>query len=212
MKFTTLLLSIPILASAQQPIQPTGADGKPLDLGFESGTLAGWTATGSAFEKQPIKGDAVSKRRSDMKSGHVGQFWIGGFEIDQKDTATGTLTSAAFKASQPWASFLMAGGETAKTRVEIVTRDDAKVIHSTHSDQTEILRRSIVDLRKYAGREIFVRIVDEHQGHWGHVNFDDFVLYAEEPKIPAAMKVQTARAADTVAHAGLKPGEVPGGS
>ena len=210
MKTLLFLLASSIAIFAQAPIIPVGADGKPLNFGFESGTLADWTATGTAFDKQPIKGDVVAARRGDMKSNHAGQYWIGGFEVQQNDKATGTLTSSAFKVTQPWASFLVAGGETEKTRVDIVTKNDGKVIHTAHSDQREDLRRSIVDLRKFEGRDIFIRLVDEHTGHWGHLNFDDFVFHAAEPKFPAAQKTQTALLADAVPNAGLKPEQVPG--
>ena len=209
-KTPLFLLASSVAIFAQAPIVPVGADGKPLNLGFETGTLDGWTATGTAFEKQPIKGDVVAKRRGDMKSNHAGEYWIGGFEVHQNDKATGTLTSSAFKVTQPWASFLVAGGETAKTRVDIVTKDNGKVSHTAHSDQREDLRRSVVDLRKFAGREIFIRLVDDHMEHWGHVSFDDFVFHAEEPKLPAAQKTQVALVADVVQHAGLKADEVPG--
>jgi uncharacterized membrane protein len=66
---------------ASEGVLPLGADGKPLNLDFETGTLKDWTATGDAFAKQPVKGDLVAARRSDMKSQHQGQYWIGGFEV-----------------------------------------------------------------------------------------------------------------------------------
>src|SRR5881409_3430260 len=50
---------------------PVGKDGTPKD----------WTATGQAFDKQPIKGDTISPRRGDMRSDHQGNYWIGTFEI-----------------------------------------------------------------------------------------------------------------------------------
>src|SRR5438874_10259021 len=86
-------LGILVLAADPQPpegVLPLGADGKPLNLDFETGTLKDWTATGDAFNAQPIKGDKVATRRADMRSQHQGQYWIGGFEVGG-DKGTGTL-------------------------------------------------------------------------------------------------------------------------
>src|SRR5215471_1610682 len=71
LRFLCFLLFIPAAAAAQErpttnPLNeplgdpgaiPIGANGKPLNLNFESGTLDGWKAEGKAFEGQPIKGD-----------------------------------------------------------------------------------------------------------------------------------------------------------
>src|SRR5438477_1106807 len=102
---TPFLLSLALLAPAQPTpkaddndtgLLPLGADGKPLNLDFETGTLKDWTAEGAAFRDQPIKGDTVNPRRGDMRSRHQGQFWIGGYE-KYGDKPTGKLTSVAFK-------------------------------------------------------------------------------------------------------------------
>ncbi len=89
-------------------IQPVGADGKPLNMGFETGTLQDWKAEGNAWEGQPIKGDTVAARNRGT-SNHMGEYWIGGFEKVQ-DGPTGTLTSSSFQVTHPWASFLVGGG------------------------------------------------------------------------------------------------------
>jgi putative membrane-bound dehydrogenase-like protein len=179
-------------------IKPQGADGKPLNLSFESGTLNDWTATGTAFAGQPIKGDLVSRRRTDMKSEHEGEFWIGGFET-KGDPGTGTLTSVSFKVSQPWASFLVGGGPDESTRVELVTREEGKetVIYKVSGVERENLQRAVVDLQKFQGKEIFVRLVDQHTGHWGHLNFDDFVFHAAKPSFANA--IDTSKKASLVA-------------
>ncbi len=169
-------------ADENKPIKPPGKEGKPLNLDFEEGTLKDWTATGNAFERQPVRGDLVYPRRHDVHSKHQGDFWIGGFEV-LGDDAMGTLTSAAFKADHRWASFLFAGGSWAETRVELVTADDNKVFFKTSGRETEELRPVVVDLEKVAGREIFIRLVDERKGAWGHVNFDDFEFYDHRPKL-----------------------------
>src|SRR6516164_1254064 len=94
------LAVVPVLAASRSAkdsepaagVLPRGADGKPLNLDFETGTLKDWVAEGSAFTGQPIKGDTVHPRRSDMRSNHQGQYWIGTYERGG-DKPQGTLTS-----------------------------------------------------------------------------------------------------------------------
>jgi len=166
-------------------IQPTGENGQPLDLGFESGTLAGWKAEGDAWEGQPIKGDTTSGRGKGP-SQHQGQYWIGGYE-KIGDRGTGRLTSATFVVNHPWASYLIGGGKDSKLeRVEIVAEATGEVIQSASGDDSEPMHRVVVDLRSRAGQKIFVRLVDEGKGGWGHLNFDDFVFHDSEPSAAAA--------------------------
>ncbi len=180
-------------AEPPAPLKPLGANGQPLNLDFESGTLQDWTATGDAFDQQPTKGDTVSARRGDMKSGHQGQHWLGGFEA-KGDAGTGTLTSASFKVTQPWASFLLAGGSTDKSRVEVVLKNAAKdlVIFKISGVESETLKRAVVDLQPHQGKEIFVRVFDEGKAAWQHVNFDDFVFHAAKPQFAAAQLAKVA--------------------
>ncbi len=189
-----LLLALVLLSPAADPtpkagVLPLGTDGQPLNLDFETGTLKDWTAEGEAFKGQPIKGDAVAARRGDMKSGHQGQFWIGGFE-KLTDKPTGTLTSVPFKVTHPWASFLIGGGNHPKeTCVELVDVAGKTVFFTTPGHENEEMRRVAVDVSKLHGKEIQVRVVDKHTGHWGHVNFDDFRFHSEKPDVPAPAAV-----------------------
>ncbi len=190
----SLLLALALLSPAADPtpkagVLPVGTDGQPLNLDFETGTLKDWTAEGEAFKGQPIKGDAVAARRGDMKSGHQGQFWIGGFE-KLTDKPTGTLTSVPFKVTHPWASFLIGGGNHPKeTCVELVDVAGKTVFFTAPGHENEEMRRVAVDVSKLSGKEIQVRVVDKHTGHWGHVNFDDFRFHAEKPDVPAPAAV-----------------------
>jgi putative membrane-bound dehydrogenase-like protein len=173
-----LISSVSLLAA--EGVRPAGADGKPLNLDFETGTLKDWTAEGEAFRGQPIKGDTVAKRRNDMKSQHQGDYWIGGYERDG-DKPQGTLRSVPFKVTHPWASFLIGGGPWPETCVELVRADTKQVLSRTSGIERENLQRVAVDLRTQRGKEIFIRLVDKHSGHWGHVNFDDFRFHADKP-------------------------------
>ncbi|MEZ0386833.1 MAG: PVC-type heme-binding CxxCH protein, partial [Verrucomicrobium sp.] len=176
-----------LLAPSTASIKPLGKDGQPLNLGFETRTLQDWTAEGSAWEGQPVKGDTVILRKRGQ-SNHTGEYWMGGYE-KVGDKGIGRLTSASFKVTQPWASFLVGAGKDAKVvRVEIVDASSGDVLHSASGIEQENMRREIVDLRTHAGRDIFVRLVDEDTRGWGHLNFDDFVFHDKEPVLTAPPK------------------------
>ena len=118
-----LSINSPVFSAESAGVLPNGADGKPLNFDFEQGSLKDWTASGDAFEKQPVKGDTVAPRRNDMKSQHQGDYWIGTYENGRGDKAQGTLTSAPFRVEHGWASFLVGGGSLPKVRVELVLKD-----------------------------------------------------------------------------------------
>src|SRR5262245_52680860 len=191
-------------ATPKEGILPVGADGKPLNLDFETGTLKDWTAEGEAFRDQPIKGDTVFPRRSDNKSQHQGNYWIGGYER-RGDKPQGTLTSVPFKVTHPWASFLVGGGPHLETCVELVRKDTGKVFHRASGYEEENLRREVVDLKPHMDKEIFIRLVDRHSGHWGHINFDDFRFHSDKPDFPKRPTVQPPPPLDNYKYAGLPP-------
>ncbi|MFZ2278009.1 MAG: PVC-type heme-binding CxxCH protein [Prosthecobacter sp.] len=156
-----------------------------LNLGFETGTLAGWKAEGDAWEKQPVEGDTVAIRKRG-NSQHVGKFWLGGYERSG-DKGTGTLTSTSFIATHPWASFLLGAAPDASTeRVEIVEEATGKIIQSSSAAQQENMKRVAVNLEAVAGKRIFIRIIDQSKIGWGHVNFDDFVFHDQKPAFAVA--------------------------
>lgn len=168
--------------------KPAATIKPPLNLDFEAGSLKDWTATGNAFEKMPIKGDAVYARRNDMRSGHRGDYWVGSYEI-HGDAATGTLTSAPFKVTHPFASFLVGGGSGNATRVEILNATSGVVLARATGPDNEKMRHVFVDLRAFVGAEIRVRLVDEAVDGWGHLNFDDFVFHDGPPAKAVEIKV-----------------------
>lgn len=186
-------------------VLPTGGDGKPLNFDFETGTLKDWTPEGAAFNNQPVKGDTISPRRGDMKSRHQGQYWVGTYER-AGDKPTGTLTSVPFKVTHPWASFLIGGGGYAEeTCVELFHAQRKYVIHRATGLEEEDMRREVVDLSKWVGHELQIRVVDRHTGHWGHVNFDDFRFHAEKPNFPARPVRQPPPKPDEYKYEGLPP-------
>ena len=161
---------------------PQDQRGRPLNFDFEAGNLSDWTAQGDAFTRQPVEGDAVSRRRGDMHSRHQGRFWVGTYEI-AGDAPQGTLTSVPFRVSRPFASFLVAGGSQPTTCVELVRSDNQQVVFRTSGDDVEDLEPVVVDLSAQMGKEIVIRLIDRASGGWGHINFDDFRLHDTRPNL-----------------------------
>jgi len=170
-------------------------------LDFESGDVRGWTADGDAFALQPIFGDTV-KARGREASLHEGKWWIGGYE-KLGDGSTGTLTSNPIRIEAPFASFLVGGGSSPATRVELVLAENGEVIFKSSGADFESMQRVVADLSKWRSRSMRIRLVDEEQGGWGHLNFDDFRFHAERPNFDAPKGVPLIRPWDTVANAGL---------
>jgi putative membrane-bound dehydrogenase-like protein len=191
---------------AEEGVAPLGKDGTPLNLDFETGTLKDWTATGDAFNGQPVKGDRVAARRTDMKSNHVGDYWIGTYE-GGGDKPQGTLTSAPFKVTHRWGVFYVGGGSHENTCVQLVLADEKKTLASVSGEDSETLRPVAVNLEPYLGREIFIRLVDQESGGWGHINFDHFRFYNGRPKLPGMRDQNQKLSRDAYKYAGLPPEE-----
>jgi putative membrane-bound dehydrogenase-like protein len=185
---------------------PRSADGRPLNLDFERGTLEDWTAEGEAFQGQPIKGDIDPKRPlADGKHSLLqGNYWVGGFELKQ-DGPQGTLTSVPFKVTRPFAAFRVGGGKHAETCVELVRKDTGKVFFKSSGGDLEEMMPVVADLKPEMGKEIFIRLVDRRSDGWGHLNFDDFRFYETKPAF--ARPPDQAGPNDEYEFAGLAPDE-----
>ena len=196
---------------AQDAAQAPAVDGRALNVDFETGDLTDWTAEGDAFGNGPVEGDAFAsgeavvatmiqalrERRgqepADLHSGHEGARWISSGAMTGP-ASQGTLTSAPFEATHPYASFLISGGALESTRAELVRARDGAVIFSTSGDNDLALRPVVADLQEHVGETIFIRLVDEDAGGstaayipenaYAHINFDHFRLHAERPSFP----------------------------
>src|SRR5262249_7176066 len=126
------------------------------NLDFETGTLQDWTATGDAFTI--VKTDDASGKLRTPGSGE-GTYWTS--SAVNGNARTGTLTSMPFPVTHPYASFLVAGGAFASTRVEILDASDNTVIFSITGANRAGMRPAVVDLRSYAAKNIIVRLVDD---------------------------------------------------
>jgi fructan beta-fructosidase len=94
----------------------------------------------------------------------------------------GAMTSRAFVMQHGWLSFLIGGGESKETRVELMDALSGRVLHTEHGKNDDNLKRVVVDAAAWKGRAIRIRLVDENRGSWGHISFDDFRTHETAPK------------------------------
>jgi putative membrane-bound dehydrogenase-like protein len=171
----------PVAAALEPGIVPTDDEGRALNLGFEDGTLRGWTAVGEAFDKEPVKDSTIKERWPNQVSGQDGDYYMDGFE-GTRDAATGSLSSVPFEVKHPWGSLLVGGGARRTTSVEVVLEEgDRPVLFSFKGRNREQMDRVYFDLSPHVGKRVFVRLVDQFTGGWGHVNYDDFRFHRERP-------------------------------
>lgn len=124
---TNPVTNIPVDVLANADILAKAAFGT--NLGFEN-QLFNWTATGTAFNNQPVEGNTViSERvltRMGLSNNGIGgdywkgmpfpigfkeTYWIGTFEKGNGDAPTGTLTSMPLRTEKRYLTFLMGGGK-----------------------------------------------------------------------------------------------------
>ena len=200
-------------------------NGKPMNLGFERASLQDWTADGDAFSAKSVAFDPAPWYPDTMELKQSGDYYVTSGGTDNY-VATGTLTSETFEITAPWASFKVTGGALAGTRVELVLagQDTAFFKISGPVNVGHIGRKTqgtfrpvVVNLEPYAGKEMFIRLVDEETGkvpeihyigdnRWSHISFDDFRFHKERPEYLRELKpsdIIILPERDIVANAGL---------
>ncbi len=189
--------------------------GKVLNLGFESGAMTGWTATGNAFKNPLIDKDPSPMHEADTPIGFEGKYFVssGG----TKDYGlTGTLTSEPFEVTEPFASFRISGGALADTRVELLLADTDEVIFTSTGQGRATLQPVVADLEKYMDQDIYIRIIDNETGissipyigddKLAHINFDNFLFYSSRPNYQNELfqkDIIVLPPLDPIEHAGL---------
>ncbi|MET9507922.1 GH32 C-terminal domain-containing protein [Streptomyces flavidovirens] len=163
----------PISANAAPRPAPRLATG-PVNPGFETGDLTGWTVTeGTAFGPRSVT-DAATYWGGPFH--HKGQRHLWGFAA-AGDEATGTLKSSSFTAPSSL-SFLIAGGwDPERLYVALVRDSDGKQLLKQTGMDDEAYVRILWDTSRWRGQAVHLEVVDRKggggDGAWAHINLDD---------------------------------------
>lgn len=157
--------------------------------------------------------------------GQHGQYWIGTYEYRpspdapramQGDGPTGTLLSKAFviDPAKRFIDFLVSGGkDVARLRVELLVKmapgedpgllpkvaapdGDYRVAMFATGMNSEIFRREVWDVSALPGKTARIRILDDSDRGWGHINVDDFRFESVDPR----PRLITVNNAGTITH------------
>ena len=160
---------------------------------FERDAYAPWTTTGEAFGKGPVLRTDIPKYQGDI--GGVGTRVVNshasapGKKSEEKDRATGTLTSPAFTVERDYLGFLIGGGDDVE-EVGLRLLVDGKVVRRTTGRKDNHMRPAALDVRDFVGKSAVIEVYDNGKGGWGNIGVDD-IVQTDTP--PAA---ETAPAAD----------------
>ena len=140
---------------------------------FESGTLEGWTVTGT-LGKQPTWND---NDRHQGKFNKHGKYFLGTFEDGPDkigDQVTGELRSPLFVIDADLLGLLVGGGKDLKsTYVALCDAASDKELIKAAGEEDEAMTEVLWDVSKLKGQRVYLKVVDRATGPWGHINVDN---------------------------------------
>ncbi|MFK7850961.1 MAG: PVC-type heme-binding CxxCH protein [Akkermansiaceae bacterium] len=151
-----------------------------ISFDFESGDLQGWFVASGWFGHPVAKNERI--RNGGRPMNKEGEFYLGTLEVEAggaaSDGQTGVLESPVFKLTGPKISFAVSGGDHENTYVGLYTLD-GKEVRKAKANNSEVFGLQTWDVAEFVGKAVFVRLVDQNSGSWGHIVLDAFSAEGE---------------------------------
>ena len=142
---------------------------------FEGTNYEGWTSIGVAFGSAPAQG---THSHQGPVSGFSGKGLANSFL--NGDSSKGTLTSPPFEIQRPYLRFLVGGGtHEGEACMNLIV--DSKIVRSHTGPNDERLRLGAFDVSDLIGQKATLKIIDNVEGNWGHINIDNIVQTDSKP-------------------------------
>jgi len=198
----SLIVAMPFISALLNTA--TGAD-DILIADFEKDTYDSWMVTGEAFGPGPAKGTLAGQMQVDgfRGKGLANSFFNG-------DNSVGSLTSPEFRVERKFISFLIGGGKKPE-KLALQLLVDGKVVRTSTGPNdaaggTEALEVDSWEVTEFAGKMATLRILDDAQGGWGHINVDHIVQTDVKPKGSVKDAERTLIATSRYLHIPVKNG------
>ncbi|MEO5915372.1 MAG: glycoside hydrolase family 32 protein [Luteolibacter sp.] len=139
-----------------------------------------WKVSGDAFKKGPVSGDLLKT----LEIENSGDISIASSEVEG-DGPTGTLTSPDFKISQPYISFRIGGGDY-EMHACVDLMIGGKTVKRATGRNSDRMTSTSWDVKEFVGKNAQIRVVDEAEGSWGHINVGKIVQTDRPESMPVA--------------------------
>ena len=147
---------------------------------FESGKLAPWKIVQGKFGH--VIGDRAEFFRIGREYNKQGEYYLttlerSGDAVKGMDSQTGVIVSPLFVPERGTMAFRVGGGSGQSTYVALCTADGKEVLFARGVND-QVMQEATWDLTPYDGKKMFIKVVDQSTGGWGHITVDDFQFNA----------------------------------
>jgi len=160
---------------------PDGPSKRSICLDFESGKLEPWRIVDGSFGYLVGSRDEFFGNHGEFNK--QGRFYLttleGSEESDTRtDRQTGLVVSPLFIAQAGKMTFRVGGGGGGKTYVALCDVD-GKELKKAGGRNEHAMHKVTWELTPFAGKKLYLKVVDQSTGGWGHLTVDHFEFDGE---------------------------------
>ena len=160
---------------------PATKSSRSASFDFESGKLEPWKVIEGKFGH--IIGNRSAFFHNQGEYNKQGKFYLTTLEASPDaakgmDMQTGVIVSPVFIPAAGKMTFRVGGGNRQATYAALCTADGKEVQHA-RGINNQVMQKASWDLTPYAGKKMFLKIVDKSTDGWGHITVDNFQFDAK---------------------------------
>jgi hypothetical protein len=148
---------------------------------FESGKLEPWKVVEGEFGH--VIGSRSEFFRNEQEYNKQGKFYLSTLEPSADaergmDSQTGVIVSPLFVPEGGKMTFRVGGGSGQSTYAALCTADGQEVLFARGVND-QVMQEAEWDLAPFVEQKMFIKVVDQSTGGWGHITVDDFQFDAK---------------------------------
>lgn len=176
---------------------PAKSSTREASFDFESGKLEPWKVVEGKFGHPVGSRDLFFRDQGEYNK--QGKYYLttleGSADADRgSDSQTGVIVSPQFIPTGGPMTFRVGGGRSLDTYVALCLADGTELQKARGVDN-QVMQKASWDLTPYAGKLLYLKVVDQSTSGWGHITVDNFQFDAKVLTAIAKIKPDEARSA-----------------